>query len=500
MRRFLQTVFLAFCALALGAAAYYFALRRSESATARPVATRQAEVNTDEVEARAEAAVRASVLNAIAALPNEVILDAVSLNVDEDEGDEQIITVRKTDRPEGKLAIVVADFPAQRRAWLRAWEGEIQTTKLTTLSIRTLDLVGDHGLDLVCTGMNERNEQTIDVFRRAKVKEGLSNEAVCSLAADTIVLQELDRSEAYQLGQTTGESWPILAFRRDRESQNILDQIQSTWAWDPRRGRYALDREESIPGAEVEKGMIGKVLSGSESDFEDFLFGAWVESAKGPLDPAARFILFDRRGGSITFFSADSQEIFRWNDSHSTRYGIYVGGQNESVPNLRRLMDIEMTGADTISVRVFEDLQMKVDAEDRWDGIYRKQPAASAASLAGRGRESKDEKAFIPSGTYRSADGSELSLSGRRFTLRGKEKAEGGGFVAYQLGKDMVVELSVLREDGSSAGRRTYRATLSESKTAKESARTLVLSPARTTINGLELLEEPDLVFQQRSD
>lgn len=500
MKRLLQALFLLFCALAIGVGIYYLIRERSGAAAAkRPVTTRQVVVspgasNPEEREAKAE---REATVNRIEALPNEIILDVATLNLDQDEGDEQVLTVRKTDRAEGRLSVVVADYVPQRRGWVRAWEGETLATKPTTFSIQAKDVLGDHSLALVCTGMNESNEQTITIFRRSGNEEGLTFELACAVAADAVAIDEIERSEGYQLGQTEGESWPVLSYARDKDSQNLLDQVKTIYRWDPQKKNYLVAATVRIPGAQVERDMAAKILTGSGEDFEKFLQGVWYASATGPSDPGAKLLVFDRASGKITFYSQEAQEVFTWNESNPTRYGLYISSQNESVSTLRRLMNIELTGADSISVRVFEDIQMKVDVEDRWDGSYRKLPAGGSSGVA-RGATGHAEPAFKLEGPYRAADGSEIVFARPRYSLRSGDKLERGSYNAYTLGGAAVLELTAVQENGLRASRRTYRVEFSEQKTGRSLVRKLILAPARAAIDGLELLQEPSIVFEQR--
>lgn len=501
MKKFIRALFIVFCTIALGILVYYFIQTRSSAAEAnKPLAARKLVLDSSDrsQDAAASQAELAASMNRISALPNEVILDVQSLNLDQDEGDEQILTVRKADRGGDKLSVVVADYVPQRKGWVRAWEGETLATKLTTFQIQTADLLGDHETDIICTGMDEANDQTMTVFHRVSPPqaETLYYAPILALAADSLEVVMMERSEGYQLGQTRGISLPIYAYRHDKDSENILDQVRTTYAWDPRGGTYLAGAEEKVPGALVEKEMAAKVLTGNEADFESFLRGAWCESGKAPFDPTARLLVFDKAGKSIIFYSPDNQEDFDWNESHSTRYGIYASCQNESVPDLRRLMDIELTGAETISVRIFEDIQLKVDAQYSWDGSYARVPASIASSALASARSAP---AFRLEGNYKGQDGSSMNFEGQRFTLSSGGKVVKGGFVVYRLGSENVIQLSPLLDSGIVSGRESYRLRYSETKAGRTMIRHIELSPARATIEGLELLEEPELVFDQRS-
>lgn len=498
MKKFITALFFVVCILALGVALYYYlSARASQAEASRPIATRRLTVEPSGAAAENASGDEESepTLNRIGTLPNEVVLDVLSLNLDTDEGEEQILTVRKTDRPEGTLFLVVADYLPDRRAWVRSWEGELPVTKLTTLQVQTKDLVGDHTLCILAWGMNDANEQTLSVFGRDddEEREALSYRPIATLSADSIEVEETERSEGYQLGQTKGESYRIVTYHRDKESSNLLDQIKTFYVWDGEKGGYAEAGSEKIPGALVEKEMASQVLTGKEEDFEAFLDGVWYDTAVGPSDEKARLIVFDRASGSITFYSAEAQEVFQWTESHSTRYGLYIGSQNESVTNLRRLMDIELTGAESISIRIFEDLRMKIDAEDRWDGNYRKLAAGAAPPSA------RHNPPFHLEGSFGNGD-TTLQFGDRRYTLNEGGKSEHGGFVLYSLGEDTVLELVALKENGLVASRKSYRVTYTETKKGKAVELRLRLSPALISITGLELKEEDDLVLEQKVD
>jgi hypothetical protein len=308
------------------------------------------------------------------------------------------------------------------------------------------------------------------------------------------MIDRLERTEGYQLGQTNGVSWPIYAFRHDKDSPNLLDQVKTTYSWDYRRLAYVETGTERIPGAQVAREAAARVLTGREEDFESFLQGAWYESGKAPNDPATRILVFDRAASSIIFYSPADQEDFRWNESHSTHYGLYIGCENESVSNLRRLMDIELTGAEQISVRIFEDFQMKVDSQGIWDGTYvRLSPQAATAA-----RPVPSGPAFKLDGTYKGQDGNSLRFEGQRFVLESGGVPQKGGYILYVLGKETVLQLSVLSDTGLLIERRSYRVRYTETKTGKVTLRHLDLAPARAAIEGLELLEEAGLSLDQR--
>ncbi|HUX37129.1 MAG TPA: pallilysin-related adhesin [Rectinemataceae bacterium] len=480
MKKLANLVFLVVCVLLVVFVSWFWwksAAERNDAS--RPVVTRKLVVADSESSNATgpSTPAQAPVANRIDALPDEVVLDVQSLNLDNDEGEEQIITVRKTANGGNSLAIVVADTIPGRRGWFRSWESPIPVTKLTTLQVQTSDIVGDHWLSIVVTGMNEKNEQTLSIFREVKGSEktGLIYAQIASVVGDSVHIENADRPESYQLGQTEGEPSTILSFSKDMKSSNPLDQVRTTWSWDRKAKAFAISAQDAIPGAQVERDIATKVLTGKESDFEAFLQGVWYDANLGPHDPKTRLLVFDRAGNSIVFYSGDSQEVFHWNESHATRTGLYVGAQNESVPTLRRLMDIEMAGADTVTVRVFEDLLMKIDSENRWDGSYRRFKDDGIPQATGGGA--------LPLEGLWTADSLRLVFGQGSYSLTREGTSSEGRWIQYTIGSDHVVELI---ENGPKGKRRNYRIDL---QNGAGGTRDLTLTPVIPTINGLERAE-----------
>jgi hypothetical protein len=502
VKKLAHIVFYAVCGIVLLAAGYLILRQKTESeASARPVAALQIEPESSGGASTAQASrsQRESAVNRISALPNELILTVRNMNLDEDEGDEQILTVRKTDRQGGFLSIVVADYVPQRRSWIRSWEADTLCTKISTFSIQLKDLIGDHDNVIVCTGMAESGMQTVNIFRRVP-GSGLAFESILALSAESIAIGETERNESYQLGQTSGESWPVFAYRSNPGSANVLDQIKERYSWNPKTKTYVKTGEERITGAQMERDAVGRILTGSSADFEEFLMGIWYESTNGPSGPLSRLIVFDKGSSSITFYTSTSQEVFRWTESHATCYGLYIRCQNESVEDLYRLMDVELRGSNIVSLRVFEDVQMKFDEQDRWDGVYTKLPKGSTVATAGKTPSpSRALPSFKLDGPYRSASGEvELTFSLPRYSYKTEQTQETGGYDLYLLGGVPVLELRPLRDDGMRSSRRVYKATFTETNSGRDILRRLVLSPAKAAIDGLELLQEDDLVLEQR--
>ena len=98
-----------------------------------------------------------------------------------------------------------------------------------------------------------------------------------------------------------------------------------------------------------------------------------------------REFYFDPLSREIIFYGEESQQVFTWQNSSATRRGLYVSSQNISVTTLRRFLDIELESLDSIRVKVFEDVRLKIYVTAPLDGTYRKASAATDTVGAGTG-------------------------------------------------------------------------------------------------------------------
>jgi hypothetical protein len=188
----------------------------------------------------------------------------------------------------------------------------------------------------------------------------------------SIEIQEAERSQAYQMGVTSGQSFIIAAHGRDVESDNMLDQIEAAYSYNPITGRFDQSRFTRIPGSQIEQRRLRELLSGEARGFENFITGLWYYvSPEGTLDNR-QYIYFDPQNRELIFYADETQQVFIWQNSNATRYGMYISSQNISVTTLKRSLDIELESLNSIYVKVFEDVRLKIGINNSWDGSYRK--------------------------------------------------------------------------------------------------------------------------------
>jgi len=498
MKRITHSLFLVAVALTLAAIAYFYLAERGSRQADEPIRFRQVDAGTAPgiVESSAESQTRAKTASAIPLEPNETLLDLFAFNLDYDDEEEQILVIRESDDPTGRIHILVADYSPFTKRWTRAWKGSTPITKVKTFQVNVIDLIGDHNLNIVCTGMNDANEQTMTVFWKAQGLDDRQSAACVPIfqeAGTSVVIEPSDRPDSYKLGQSNAESWPISVWKADASSGNYLDQLREQWVWSFTDTSYVLVSTERIPGASIARKIAESILDGKPETFKAFLDGTWYKESIDPRSPSAVFITFQSRDESVLFSGEGLIEVYNWENSNPTRYGLYIASRNQSVRNLRRLMDIELAAADAINVRVFQDYRIKADISGKWDGRYRRLGPELAKSFK-RPPAMASGSTLSLNGSFGAEDGSTISFEGSGYRLEGPMGLEAGSFALYELGKDTILELRSLPLEASK--RSTFIASLDEQrgKDGKALAR-LTLREAVIGLLGAEPTQTAPRVF-----
>jgi hypothetical protein len=422
-----------------------------------------------------------SVSTRIALGDGEIMIAVLNQDMDGDPAEEQIIAYRNLLEKDGPVYIAYVDYDQAARVYRRAWDAPTAVTRPGTLSLSIQDLVGDRSVCVLVTGMENQGAHTLTVFRKQENPEEPRFKKIADLRIDgSIQVQETERPQSYQLGISRAASFPIAAYGHDFESENILDQMEIIYTYNPNAGQYEQSKVTRAPGSQIEQRRLRELLSGAPGVFEDFIHDLWYfVGPQGTLDNR-QYIYFDPSSKEIIFFGDGAQQVFVWQNSSSTRYGLYVASQNISVTTLRRTIDIELESLDSIRVKVFEDVRLKIRADNTWDGSYRR------AGSAGRG-SAKSADRILPyiDARYESSLGRVLFAPDGSFEIIAGETRQ-GRYAFFRIEDREALELRFLDQPVENT-RETYRVERSED--------TLILSRIRLGARGIEDLHEASITL-----
>lgn len=334
--------------------------------TVHPSANAQAAVHeevleTDENETE-------TVTSLIALNPGEKLLNAISIDVNSDTFDDQVVSLLKSGSP--YICLVTGIYNPSQGVYQRASEIETNISQQNTFSFSVLDVTGDHVNSLTFSGINNKGESVLKVFKAAGTKHKFEYDLIADLTADgSIFIQQLQRSDPYSFSQTKGESYPIRVYSSDTSrSKNSLDQIQTLYNWDSNAGRYVKVSESRVTGKKTAAGELAKIQN--STGFEDYLAGLWFKSSSS--DANLRYIFFDPAKRELIFSTTDTQEPYSWNTTSTRRNGVHITSMNKSINNLMRRIDIVLNDVDEIKVRVNDEVKMAIGEDTLWDGTYKK--------------------------------------------------------------------------------------------------------------------------------
>jgi hypothetical protein len=429
----------------------------------------------------------------IAMNDGESIVAVLTQDMDGDMVDDQILAYRNLLEIDSPIFITYIVFDGVIGGYRRVWSAPTAVTRPGTVSVYTQDLIGDRSFCILVSGMNNAGEHTLTVFRLPQGEE--PGEAIFVKIADlridgSIQVQEVERTQAYQRGLAKGQDFTLAAYSRDPNSTNILDQVELIYTYNNLSGLYEQSRVTRIPGSQIEQRRIRELLSGGKEDFEKYITGLWYYvSPQGTLDNR-QYIYFDPPNREIIFYGEEIQQVFSWQNSSATRHGLYVSSQNISVTTLRRFLDIELESLDSIRVKVFEDVRLKIYVTTPWDGSYRK--AGMSDTIAAETGQKTTVLPYIDASydgfigrLVFSADGSYELYSAGDFTgntagtpqIRGK-------YAFFMLDNQELLELRPRNNGGHS--HETYLV----ERTGKTDSDTIILLRIRLGTRGVQELHE----------
>ncbi len=427
-------------------------------------------------------------------LPDEYLPSQVfTMNLDLDETEEQIIVFKRRDDPNDLIRILVVSFDPIRNSWIRAWEGATAANNVRSFTLYTDDLIGDHEQEIVCFGINNAGEQTLDIFRRTSntLGLGLAYSPILSLAADVnISIVEIDRSEAFEaLEIVSGQSFPVIVERRDPETSNVFATVKTSYFWDFSTRRYVPGFEERVSGEVIQDSRLRDLFAGSEAEFEEFLDGPWYRTTSVPDE--VQIVFFGTRDRTIVFHSGYLQRAFNWDDSSKTVYGrgIQLFVTNEILRSLKRLISVSVTDLNRIS--------LVVQDTDGLDGTYDRLTVSLQEAILDRNARIAVLSEFQPRGLYVSDGGLEIVFGDPDFTYRDGEGQRSGGFALYRINGDAVLEFKFVDENRLPVESRRYSVEYSETTDDDRLIRTMLLQPGEVGIAGFSSSGEIGITLEQ---
>jgi hypothetical protein len=441
---------------------------------------------------------------------DEVLLNAIDMNLDEDLELEQVLIVREQSTQTGIISIIVADYSTSTGSYYRVWKGESLATKPNLFVVQPRDLVGDGSIDLLCFGLDEKNLQTLTVFKPSYFAMGIEYKKVFSGSGLSIrVEEEADAQEEAE--ESIGiPSAQISVFASAGNEASPLDQIRLIYAWDQESDGFVLKSQEPIPSESVERKFIESVLTDKPEQFESYIEGLWRK--EGNLDDEPTLVYFAPAERRISIHSKTEKQTWDWGRSNPSYAGIYTALVNSGVPDMVRILGVDLLGRDKIRLLATAGQAVRFPIREDWNGIYtrvqgrREGPPGSLQSVP------VDSGFFLPledssetiytelsaiAGEYAAPDGFVITLSSEAFSYREGMYTYRGAFPLYSYAGRLLLDFEVQDSRTIPAGRRSFFISIGKDDSGRGR---IILKPAKFSAQGVEQLFKPSLVFSSRSE
>lgn len=429
----------------------------------------------------------------------ERILEVLNVNLDLDLTDEQVVVVKNREGSNKHIKLIVIDFDPIRNIYFKSWESETNAVNTHDFTLSIKDIVGDHNLEIILQGTNQKGEITLDVFRKTPSPNGLGLyfENICSILSNGIIdIKEKERSESYQLGQKNGISFPIVVYNHDPKSKNVMDLLKLTYYWKYPKNHYVLSLINKIPGQKIEEKRLKRLFtSGNIKTFEDFLSGPWYYTKSGK---DAEIISFSPKKRRISIYSKSVDENYIWLNSFSSIYNrLRILAENESIAAIKKSISIK--------VHSINEIDVSIQGTDRWDFTskrYIRLPAELQKKLLALNDSPGIKLSSLNlSGVYKSVSlKQEIIFKAPHFNWINNENNSPGGYTVYTINNEIpehILEMVFLDANGIIKDEKTFLINYKEEKEKVQITRFLTLTPIEIYIGGIRDISDNSIQFKQ---
>ena len=292
-------------------------------------------------------------------------------------------------------------------------------------------------------------------------------------------------------------------------SSSPLNQKRVIYSWSPAHKIFAREAEIVVPVGNVEQLFINQVLTGRTEDFESYLDGLWMKEDDKSLKPT--YVYFDSEERKISIHSEEEQQQWDWKGSNTSFAGIYASISNSAVPEMLRLLGIDLIGVDKVRIRATAQQIVKFAMKEDWNGVYERVLGQDAAARRSSLKKAPDNGPFMvqiegsaikmplkPSdfeGSYASESGVSLDLLATKFVFTQKNSSAKGYYSLFSVGDSAMLDLNLIDSKSIPSGRLSYIVEVRPGE--GHGISTLILKHARVLSDKAEQIYEPDIVLSK---
>ncbi len=389
-------------------------------------------------------------------LPGETLIGALTIDINNDGYDDELIVVRKTSSP--YLWIVPGIYNSNTHEYDRYDEIQTKFTRTRTFSYSAMDLIGDHKNSIIYQGVDDSGNYVMQIYNLKTSPMGTPSIVnIGDFSSDgTVFIQQTERSENYELGIARGESFSVWVYKSElpeetpsvnasngakKPAQNQPNQIQQEYKWNPFTQHYELAQQIKVNASRLMAKELSKIQDGTVESFAAFLNGLWYKTSNA--DGNIRYLFFDYNNREIIHLFNDTQEVYQWDDSKLRHNGIYLTTVNSDILTLHRRFDIALINTDEIRITIRDDINLLIKESTTWDGNYKKLSLQNSFDQAKKTVIMEAiQKELKKSESWASPDGQfTLLFKDSAFEAKNGGNSEAGVYSLMMAGNDVVLQL-----------------------------------------------------------
>lgn len=398
-------------------------------------------------------------------LPGETLISVLTLDINNDNFDDEIAIVRKTSS--AYMWIIVGIYNTENSIYERIDEIQTEITRTRTFSYSGMDITGNHRNELIYQGETDSGTYVMKIYSYENNQDEDSKKLknIGEFFSDgTIFIQQTERSESYELSLTNGEAFSVWVYKSENfdensagldsnqnenssesnsvSAQNSQNQIQQEYKWNYQSQTYELNRQIKVAANRLAARELSRIQDGTVETFASFLNGLWYKTSN--TDSNIRYLYFDYATKQIILLLDDSQEIYEWEDSRLRHNGIYLTSVNSSITTLHRRFDVALVNVDEIKITIRDDINLVIKENNLWDGNYKKLAVQEGIFSGNNVKKNVEEitNALTNSQSWKSSDGiSEFNFSENKYSIiQNGTKVESGVFASLVSGSYNIIQ------------------------------------------------------------
>lgn len=375
---------------------------------------------------------------------DETLLSSMGIDINGDHLDDEILITKKVSSANANLNIVIGIYNPTSKMYVRVAEIQTEVTQFRSFSYNGIDVTGEHKTALVYQGFTDNGNSVLQMYYCYGDSSNFNLVKIGDFKSDgTIFIQQYNRTDTYELEQSSGKSFPVWVYSSDTASgAGDLSQIQTEYDWDPNARKYVQIRQIKVTGRNLAAKELAKIQDGTVKTFANYLDGLWYQTYND--DHKIRYIYFDYDSSEVIFLEDDTQEVYSWLTSSLYKNGIYLSTSNVSIENLGRRFAVTLTDIDQVRIRAYDDVRMHIGADNIWDGQYKKLTNPKSFAIQEKDTAPVQEivTAMEETPLWYTADGANFVFKGGNYAISTENFNETGVIALAMINGQTIIQFN----------------------------------------------------------